>query len=108
MWLIVSLIAALVVTLVWLVIPVDRFRLNYLSLAFWGLSLMVFVDHVLGWLSEGGEGEFFEIDAGAFVLSLCMIVPILIVWEAYLVLQRYKTVSVKGCACENKTHEGVE
>lgn len=50
---------------------------------------MIFVDHVLGWALEGASGEFLDISAEAFVLSLCMVIPIFALWELLLVLDKF-------------------
>ena len=54
----------------------------------WALTAMIFVDHVLGWFLEGAEGDFLEIGLEPFILSLCMLIPILAVWELFVVIDR--------------------
>ena len=51
MWLITSFVAAVSVTAAW-VFASKKYRLGFLALMLWGLTVMVLVDHVLGY--EGG------------------------------------------------------
>lgn len=69
-------------------------------MVFWALTLMVFVDHVIGWFSEGAEGPFMDIDLNAFVLSLCMVIPILAIWQAALVIDRLRAEAVTAVSRE--------
>lgn len=80
MWLVVIFIFALIATLANFFLP-KKFKLGFLSLMLWGATVMVFVDHILGY--EGGE--FLEkttdgIIKNGFLLGLVMLVPIFIVW----------------------------
>jgi len=97
-WLIVTAIFALMATLAWMLVPKDEYRLGGLSLAFWGLALLVFVDHTIGWFLDGREGEFMEISAEAFMLSMCMIIPILAIWELIVIVDRFKARSAPAIA----------
>lgn len=85
MWLLMSAVAAICATYAWLKRP-GKDRLAPLSMAFWGLTTCVFVDHVLGW----EEGDFFEISADAACLGVAMLVSILAVWELALVIDRFR------------------
>lgn len=87
MWLIIASVCALITTFAWINAP-KKNRYGQLSMAFWALSFMIFVDHVIGWVLEGSEGDFLEIGTEPFVLSLCMIIPILAVWELFVVLDK--------------------
>jgi len=89
MWLIISALAALAVTAAWFVAP-RFYRFDILSLALWGLTTCIFVDHVLGY----EDGAFFDISADSLVLSIAMLIPIFAVWEAYLIIQKLKTGAV--------------
>ena len=87
MWLVVSAIAALISTKAW----IDKPGKNYyaqLSMGLWALTAMIFVDHVIGWFLEGAEGDFLEIGLEPCILSLCMLIPILAVWELFVVIDR--------------------
>ncbi|MGN1044901.1 MAG: hypothetical protein ACI4Q9_02965 [Candidatus Methanomethylophilaceae archaeon] len=71
-----------------------------MSLAFWGLTFMIFVDHVIGWFLEGANGDFLEVSVDAFMLSLCMIIPICAIWELCIVIDKLKANVVKvDCCC---------
>lgn len=105
MWLIIAAICALIATFAWIKNPTKN-RYGYLSMAFWALTAMIFVDHVIGWFLEGAEGDFLEISMEAFILSLCMVIPIFAVWELVLVLD---TLGVKKNALTTeKTTEEVQ
>lgn len=91
MWLITTLIAALAVTALWFIAP-KKFRLGLLGLMLWGLSLMVMVDHVMGY---EGSGPFLEMTTDGLiengvVLGIAMLIPIFIIWEVYLAISKIK------------------
>ena len=54
----------------------DKYKLGFLSLIFWGTTIMVFVNHLLGFLSEGGE--FFENTGDAALLDIFLVTIALI------------------------------
>jgi hypothetical protein len=90
MWLLTSFAAAIIVTGIWAYAP-KKYRLSSLALMLWGLSLMVLVDHVLGY--EGGP--FIEMEADGLigdgtVLGFAMLLPVFIVWEIQLVIGRLR------------------
>ncbi len=83
MWLIVTSLAAVITTAIWYIkAPEDKYKLGFLSLIFWGATLMWFVDHLMGYLMEGGE--FLEINLSATILGLVVIIVALIIWEIAL------------------------
>ena len=87
MWLIITTIAAIVVTAIWYVSP-KEYKLDFLSLMLWGASIMIFVDHVLGY--EGGE--FIEAHTDGLItngalLGIAMLIPIFIIWEIVLLVK---------------------
>jgi len=85
MWLIILTMAAVITTAIWYAKDTERkYKLGFLSLVFWGTSIMVFVDHVVGYLMEGAEGEFFETSLDAFLLSIVLVIIALIIWEIVL------------------------
>jgi hypothetical protein len=90
MWLIVSLVAAIIVTAVWAYAP-KKYKLDSLAIMLWGLGIMIFVDHILGY--EGGAFIEMEtdglIESGA-VLGIAMLIPIFIIWEIQLVISKLK------------------
>ena len=91
MWLVTTLIAAIIVTIFWFEAP-KKYKLNSLALMLWGLSVMIFVDHVLGY--EGGAFLEMETDgliSSGVVLGIAMLIPIFIIWEAAIVISKLKT-----------------
>ncbi|MGI5964594.1 MAG: hypothetical protein ACOX8L_01900 [Candidatus Methanomethylophilaceae archaeon] len=88
MWLIVTTVAAMLVTAGCL-FSSEKYRFGPLAIALWGLAVCIFVDHVGGFLMEGGE--FFEISSEAFVLSIAMLIPVFAIWEAYVFFKNLKT-----------------
>jgi hypothetical protein len=54
MWLIVLLFSAAISTALWYSkAEDDKYMLKFLSLILWGASIMVLVDHIVGYLTEG-------------------------------------------------------
>ena len=91
MWLIMTALAAVIATAIWYVkAPEDKYKLGLLSLFFWGATLMWLVDHVIAYITEGGE--FFEINLDATLLGVAVIVFALFVWEIVLVVSDPKGV----------------
>ncbi len=79
MWLLATALAALVVSALWYVdAPRDRYKLGFLSLIYWGATLMWLVDHVIAYAQEGGP--FFEVSADATALGLAVLALGLFVW----------------------------
>lgn len=87
MWLIITALAALLVTGAYVFIS-DKYKTGTLAIALWGLALCVFVDHVMGFMNEGGE--FFEIGAEPLVLSIAMLIPVFAVWELYALISKLR------------------
>lgn len=95
MWLIMTALAAVIATAIWYVkAPEDKYKLGLLSLFFWGATLMWLVDHVMAYITEGGE--FFEINLDATLLGVAVIVFALFVWEIVLVVSDPKGVLKKA------------
>ena len=94
MWLVILALAATITTAIWYSKAendVHLFRL--LTIIFWGATIMVFVDHVMGYLMEGGE--FFEMTLDATVLGIVLLITALIVWEIVLLLKDPKGILYK-------------
>ena len=96
MWLITTLIAAIVVTAAWYIAP-KKYKLNFLSLMLWGSSLMILVDHIIGY--EGGA--FLELETEGLItngtlLGIAMLIPILIFWEIVLITTTPKEKIIGG------------
>jgi peptidoglycan biosynthesis protein MviN/MurJ (putative lipid II flippase) len=91
MWLIMTSLAAVITTAIWYIkAPEDKYKVGLLSLFFWGATLMWLVDHVMAYLTEGGE--FFEINLDATLLGVAVIVFALFVWEIVLLVSDPKGV----------------
>jgi len=83
MWLIITLIAAVAVTAVFFLVKNKKYKLNLLALMLWGTFIMILVDHIIGFVSEGGE--FIEFTTGGLIssgtiLGIVMLIPIVAVW----------------------------
>lgn len=90
MWLITSFIAAAAVTAVWIFAP-KKYQVGFLSLMLWGLSIMVLVDHIIGY--EGGAFVEMETDGlipNGVVLGITMLIPLFIIWEIILIHAKFK------------------
>jgi O-antigen/teichoic acid export membrane protein len=94
MWLIILAFAAAIVTPIWYSMAEDdKYLLKLLCLILWGATIMVFVDHVMGYLMEGGE--FLEFTLDATVLGFSMLIAALVIWEIALILKDPKKVLYK-------------
>jgi len=90
MWLVTTVIAAIAVTAIWYVKP-KIYKLDILSLMLWGTSIMIMVDHLIGY--EGGA--FLELETEGLItsgvlLGIVMLIPIFIFWEILLILTKPK------------------
>jgi peptidoglycan biosynthesis protein MviN/MurJ (putative lipid II flippase) len=95
MWLIMTALAAIIATAVWYVkAPDDKYKLGLLSLFLWGATIMWLVDHVIAYLTEGGE--FFETNLDATLLGVAVIMLALLVWEIVLLVSDPKGVLRKA------------
>jgi len=94
MWLIILAFAAAIVTPIWYsMAEKDKYLLKLLCLILWGATIMVFVDHVMGFLMEGRE--FLELTLDATVLGFAMLTAALVIWEIVLLLKDPKKVLYK-------------
>ena len=84
MWLVVISLAAAITTAIWYAKDNGEYKLSFLSLILWGTAIMVFVDHVMGYLAEGGE--FLEMTTEATLLGVVLVIVALIVWEIALLI----------------------
>ncbi len=85
MWLLVMLFLAIFSTMAWYMW--DRgseYRLDILSLISWGTVIMVFADHLMGYIEEG---EFLDMSLDALVLGLFMASFALMIWLAVLLIK---------------------
>jgi peptidoglycan biosynthesis protein MviN/MurJ (putative lipid II flippase) len=91
MWLIMTALAAIITTVIWYAkAPADKYKLGLLSLTFWGATLMWLVDHVMAYLTEGGE--FFDMSLDATMLGLSVIMVTLFAWIVVLLISDPKGV----------------
>lgn len=92
MWLIATTLAAAIVTAIWYISDEARetYKIGMLNLILWGTAIMVFVDHVIGYLMEGGE--FIETTPDAILLSIVLIIVALLAWELILFVKDPKGV----------------
>jgi len=80
MWLITTFITALTATLLWFLLK-KKYKLGFLSLMLWGATIMILVDHILGY--EGGKFIETETDGlinNGFLLGIIMLLPIFFIW----------------------------
>lgn len=97
MWLIISILAAMLVTILWKFLPENNLRLETLAIMFWGLGLMIMIDHILGY--EGGaflEAETDGLVASGYVLGIFMLIPVLAIWVVYVILANRKENPVRS------------
>ncbi|MFH1545634.1 MAG: hypothetical protein ABIE23_06145 [archaeon] len=83
MWFIITLIAAVAVTATCFLVKNKKYKLGFLALMLWGAFIMVLVDHVLGFLSEGGGFIEFTTDgliSSGAMLGIAMRIPIAAIW----------------------------
>ena len=91
MFFIITALAAIVTTIIWYVnAPEDKYKLSKLCFIFWGASLMWLVDHVMAYLTEGGE--FFEITLDATLLGIMVVLFGLLMWMIMLLVSDPKRV----------------
>ncbi|MEM2241477.1 MAG: hypothetical protein QXT06_05095 [Candidatus Bathyarchaeia archaeon] len=94
MWLIILAFAAAIATPIWYSkAEEDKYMLKLLCLILWGATIMVFVDHVMAFLMEGGE--FLELTLDATVLGFVMLTAALVIWEIALLLKDPKGILYK-------------
>ena len=85
MWLATTLIAAIIASILYFKYP-QKLRLDLLSLMLWGATLMILVDHILGY--EGGA--FFEpqtdgLVGNATTLGFLMLIPVILIWFVVMI-----------------------
>lgn len=91
MYLILTALAAIVTTIIWYSkAPDDTYKLSNLCFIYWGATLMWLVDHVIVYLTEGGQ--FFEITLGATLLGISVVLLGLLIWVILLLVRDPKGV----------------
>jgi len=91
MWLLTTLIAAVVVTTLLFAVP-KKYELNLLAMMLWGLGLMLLVDHVMGY---EGSGPFLEAETEGLIesgvaLGVAMLIPVFAIWTISVTISRRK------------------
>ncbi|MBO3800641.1 MAG: hypothetical protein FGF52_06300 [Candidatus Brockarchaeota archaeon] len=95
MWLIISWWAAILTTAAYIYSKNPKtYRLDWLCLMLWGLTVMVLVDHVIGFITDGGE--FIEVSTEGYIengalLGITMLIPIFLIWEIGALVSKRKT-----------------
>ncbi len=90
MWFITTLIAAIGATILWYVAP-KIYKLDLLSLMLWGASLMILVDHILGY--DGGSFVEMETEGlinNSILLGIVMLIPVFLIWIAIIIIKKPK------------------
>lgn len=85
MWLVTTLIAALVATSLRVILK-GKYRFGFLSLMLWGATIMILVDHILGY--EGGaflESKTDGLITSGTMLGIIMLIPVLFIWLISLI-----------------------
>lgn len=86
MWLLILAYAAVIATVLWYrTAENDVFMYKYLALMLWGATIMFFVDHIYGYLTEGGE--FFDTSIDAAILGFTLLLSVLIIWVTIILLK---------------------
>jgi len=94
MWLIVFALAALAATAAW-ALGVGH-KIEYLAMALWAVTAATLVDHTMGWVADGAEGEYLEMGVEPLILSLAMLAFVVAAWALYLVWSRAKPRASRG------------
>lgn len=92
MWLVTTTFAAAITTAIWYISDGARktYKIGFLNLILWGSAIMIFVDHVIGYLTEGGE--FIETTPNAILLSIILVIVAILLWELVLLIKDPKGV----------------
>ncbi|MCM8782579.1 MAG: hypothetical protein NC828_05985 [Candidatus Omnitrophica bacterium] len=90
MWLVTTAISATGATVLNFVLP-KKYKLGFLSLMLWGATIMILIDHLLGY--EGGS--FLEKTTDGLIrsgglLGIVMLVPVITIWLIALLITNLK------------------
>jgi len=86
MWLLFLFSAAIFTTALWYIWDKsEKYAVSILALIYWGATIMVFVDHTLGYLMEGGE--YFDTSLDACILGSILVLMGAVIWEIFLILK---------------------
>ena len=95
MWLLTTSIAALIATLLGLLLN-KKYKLGTLSLLLWGAAIMILVDHLLAY--EGGmflEAKTDGMITSGALLGITMLIPVLCIWCIALFISKPRRESVQ-------------
>ena len=90
MWLITTPVFALIATLLWYILK-KKYKLGFLSLMLWGDTIMILVDHLLGY--DGGQFLEFETDGivtNGTLLGILMLIPVFVIWLGALFIPKFQ------------------
>lgn len=90
MWLATTFISALIFTFLALLFK-NKFKLGFISLMLWGATIMILVDHLLGYTG----GAFLETETNGMIknstlLGIIMAAPVVFIWLIALFDSRIK------------------
>jgi len=91
MWLLMTLVTAIGVTAASFAVP-KKYQLDLLAMMLWGLGLMLFVDHVMGY---EGSGPFLQVETDGLIesgvaLGVAMLIPVFMIWEISVTISKLK------------------
>jgi hypothetical protein len=95
MWLLTTLVATIGITALSFAVP-KKYQFGFLAMMLWGLSLMLLVDHVMGY---EGSGPFLEakteglIESGA-ALGVALLIPVFMIWGISMTISKLKNKTV--------------
>jgi hypothetical protein len=80
MWLVTTFIAAFIATFLRIILK-NKYKLGFLSLMLWGATIMILVDHILGY----ENGAFLESKTDGLItdgttLGVVMLLPVSLIW----------------------------
>ncbi len=90
MWLITTFFVALITTLLWFLLK-RKYKLGFLSLMLWGATIMILVDHLLGY--EGGKFLKMETDGmikNGILLGIVMLIPVFFIWVSFFFISKFQ------------------
>jgi len=86
-WLITTTLAAAVSTvLYYMKTPPDRYKLGLLSTFYWGTTIMVFVDHLMGSILEKTNFIEIKMSSEAWTVGIAMVVTVFAIWSVILII----------------------
>lgn len=94
MWLLTTVIAALIATICWRLLK-GKYRLGFLSLILWGATVMILVDHIIGYQGGGFLERTTEgLVRSGIMLGLVMLLPVFFIWGLVLFITKIRARAV--------------